>query len=207
MSKTQLFSDLSPEEVRDVKAFVEYRRALDKCGYRPVVGASRGSKTKLLKSGDLSVATFVDEVIAHDGLAATVVPDLRTKAKLRGLKARENMLNYQGSPWKSDLVADYLGITVQMVSRKRRCNQLLGVSFGKKEYLYPSWQFDRLGILKGMELVLSALKEQLVPDWDKLCFFVSDDERLGGDSPVVALQTGRIDEVLAVAKVYGRQLS
>ena len=98
MSKTQLFSNLSPEEVRDVKAFIEYRRALDRQGYRPVVGASRGNKTKLLKSGNSSVGTFVDEVIAHDGLAAAVVPDLRTKAKLRGLKARENMFNYQGSP-------------------------------------------------------------------------------------------------------------
>ena len=207
MSQTQLFSDLSPEEVRDVKAFVEYRRALNKCGYRPVVGASRGNKTKLLKSGDSSVATFVDEVIAHDGLAATVVPDLRTKAKLRGLKARENMLNYQGSPWKSDLVADYLGITVQMVSRKRRSHKLLGVSFGKKEYLYPSWQFVNNGILPGMEIVLSVLKEQLIPDWDKLCFFVCDDERLNGNSPVIALQTGGVDQVLAVAEVYGRQLS
>ena len=43
MSKTQLFSNLSFEEVRDVKAFIEYRRALDRQGYRPVVGASRGN--------------------------------------------------------------------------------------------------------------------------------------------------------------------
>ena len=207
MSQAQLFPDLSPEEILDVKAFIEYRRTLDKHGYRPVVGASKGSKTRLLKSGDFSVAAFVDEVISHDGLAATVIPDLKTKAKLRGLKVREILLNYQGSPWKSDLVADYLGVTVQMVSRKRRSQQLLGVTFGKREYLYPSWQFTDNGILPGLSTVIGVLADELVPDWDKLVFLVSDDERLSGKSPVIALQAGRVDEVLAVARVYGSQTS
>lgn len=207
MSPTKFLADLTPEELHDAQAFVEYRREVRARGYRPVVGATKGSKTKLLKSGDRSVATFVDEVITSDGIAATIVPDLRTKAKLRGLKAREEMLHYQGTPWKSNLVADYLKITVQMVSRKRRSGQLLGLSYGKKEYLYPSWQFVDNGVLSGIESVLSTLERELIPDWDKLRFLVCPDERLNSDTPVLALQAGRVTEVLAVAEVYGRQLS
>lgn len=207
MSPTQFLDDLTSEEMLDVRAFIEYRRQVRANGYRPVVGASKGSKTKLLKNGDRSVTTFVDEVIASDGIAATIAPDLRTKAKLRGLKARETMLNYQGTPWRSNLVADYLKITVQMVSRKRRSHQLLGVSFGKKEYLYPSWQFVDNGTLAGVESVLAALEAELIPDWDKLRFFVSPDERINSDTPIEALQAGRLEAVLALAKVYGQQLS
>ena len=207
MSSIQSLSDLTPEEMQDAKAFIEYRRQVRANGYRPVVGATKGKKTKLLRSGDNSVCTFVDETLASDGIAATVALDLRTKAKLRGLRAREIMLNYQGSPWKSNLVANHLQISVQMVSRKRRSHQLLGVSFSQKEYLYPSWQFSENGILAGLELVMSTLEAGLVPDWDKLRFFVSHDERLGANTPVEALLSGRIKEVNALAGVYGEQIS
>ena len=198
-------SNLTSEELRDAKAFVEYSRQVRAKGYRPVVGASKGSKTKLLKGGDDSTIAFVDEVLASDIFAATCEPDLRAKAKLRGLKAREVMLRYQGTPWKSDLVADYLKISVQMVSRKRRQAEILGLSYGKKEYLYPAWQFSEDGILPGLKEVLAVLEDNLVPDWDKLRFFTSS-EADSESTPVCLLKAGDLDRVLADAQVYGKQI-
>lgn len=196
--------DLTSEELRDALCFVEYAREVRAKGYRPVVAASKGSKTKLLKGGDSTIA-FVDELLASDIFAAIRKPDLRAKAKLRGLKAREAMLGYQGTPWKSDLVASYLKISVQMVSRKRRQAEIFGLSYGKKEYLYPAWQFSEDGILPGLKKVLAVLEDNLVPDWDKLRFFTSS--RSDSEStPVCLLQAGHCDRVVADARTYGKQI-
>lgn len=207
MTPSELLVDLSPEEYQDVASFVEYSRELRAKGFRPVVGASKGQKTKLIRGGDCSILDFVDELIASDMFAATIECDLAFKAKLRGLKTRELMLSYQSLPWKSNLVAEYLKITPQMVSRKRRSGKLLGLSFGKKEYLYPSWQFAENNILTGLENVLSVLNSGLVPDWDKLRFLTTPDLRLEAKTPVEYLRSGQLDRVLTVAKVYGVQVA
>jgi hypothetical protein len=207
MSSTDFLTTLTSEELLDVQAYVEFRRSVLMKGYRPVIGATKGKKTKLLKTDDSSIAEFVDEVIESDIFAATSVPDLKAKAKLRGFKLRQSMLNYQGAAWKSDLVAEFLNISVQMVSRKRREDKLLGVSYGNKEYLYPCWQFTDSGVLSGLEVIITTLDSGLVPDWDKLRFFTAGNERLDDLTPVEALQESRLEEVKRLAEGYGKQIS
>lgn len=206
MTESELLDSLSPEETRDVATFVRYLRDVRAKGFRPVVGASRGNNTKLIKGGNDSISAFVDELLTSDMFAATIEPDLELKAKLRGLKAREQMLKYQALPWTSNVVAEYLRITPQMVSKKRRGKKLLGLSFGNKEYMYPAWQFDQNGILLGLEQVLLVLNQGLVPDWDKLRFLVTPDLRLAAKSPVELLQSNQLEAVLVMAKVYGVQI-
>ena len=206
MTESELLDSLSPEESRDVAIFVRYLRDVRAKGFRPVIGASKGIKTKLIRGGNDSISVLVDELLTSDMFAATIEPDLELKAKLRGLKAREQMLKYQGLSWTSDVVAQYLKITPQMVSKKRRGKKLLGLSFGNKEYIYPAWQFDRNGTLPGLDRVLLVLDEGLVPDWDKLRFLVTRDPRLAEKSPVELLQSNQLEAVIVMAKVYGVQL-
>ena len=84
------------------------------------------------------------------------------KAKLRGIQARQEMLNYQGKSWKSSDVADYLGISLQAVSKQRASGKILGLLLGSSGYRFPSWQFVEGQVLSGLPKVLSAVDFHLL---------------------------------------------
>ncbi len=124
------------------------------------------------------------------------------QAKLRGVMAKDALLNYQGQALKSNEVALLLDMTRQNVDKYRLGGKLLGVSLNKRGYRYPLWQFTEGQILPGLTSVLAAMKD--ISDWGKLLFMVTGDVRLENKTPLELLQTGEIARVIEAAKVYGQ---
>ena len=129
------------------------------------------------------------------------VPTL-LQAKLRGMGAMRKLLEAFGGAISVEDAASHLGLTRQGVDKRRRSGQLLAVELGKRGHLYPSWQFTKSGTQKGLAKVLSVLAGQ--DSWMQLAFFVNPNDRLGGKSPIEALQENRLEEVLAAADAYGK---
>ncbi|MGL5833604.1 MAG: hypothetical protein ACRC1Z_10295 [Waterburya sp.] len=205
MNFALLVSTLTPEEQKEISAYINFSRKISTQGYRPVIASSKGKVAKFLTSDDDSLVDFVEELLKPDMLALINSGDLLLKAKLRGIKGRNEMLNDQGEPWKTVDVAEYLGISVQAVSKKRSLRKILGLSLGGRGYVFPSWQFQDHGILPGLSEILSILEAGLVPDWDKLRFFISTDFRLKGKTPLSYLKSANLEPVKLAAKAYGVQ--
>jgi hypothetical protein len=203
MNFSNLVNTLSIEEQKEISAYINFSRKVHSQGYRPLIASSKGTTAKILTGDDDSLREFVEELLKPDVLAAINRQDPLLKAKLRGIKARNTMLNYQGHPWKSSDVAKYLDISVQAVSKKRSAKKILGLSLGKRGYVYPCWQFANNGILPGLSEIISILEAGLVPDWDKLRFFISGDFRLSGKTPLEYLQGSNLEPVKLAAKAYG----
>ncbi len=124
------------------------------------------------------------------------------QAKLRGVMAKDALLNYQGQALKSSEVALLLDMTRQNVDKYRLSGKLLGVSLNKRGYRYPLWQFTDGQILPGLASVLAAMKD--ISNWGKFLFMVTGDVRLGNKTPLELLQAGEIETVIEAAKVYGQ---
>jgi hypothetical protein len=142
----------------------------------------------------VSSAPWVAELVSDDSVVA---------AKLRGLKLRQQMLETSGGTLTSEQVAKVLGISRQAVDKRRSSNQLLALTQGRRGYSYPSFQFDEGKTLKGLEEVLGKLSA--LDPWMQLNFFTTAHERLGGKTPIKALQDGLLEGVSRVAGGYGEQ--
>lgn len=122
-------------------------------------------------------------------------------AFVRGLRGREELLQAGGGAVGANEAASLLGVTRQSVDNRRRANQLIGLSLGRRGYVYPLWQFTQDGTLTGLTDVLAAL--QRFSPWMQAQFMTTGDARLGGVTPIHALQGGRIQDVLKAAEAFG----
>jgi hypothetical protein len=113
-----------------------------------------------------------------------------------------DLLHKEGGPLKVGQVARLCGISEQAVNKRRENGSLFAVNLGRREYYYPSWQFDRSGRpLAGLRDVLNAFK---VDDaWMRLNFFLTRDPRLDGETPLAALREGRVEAVCKAASMFG----
>jgi hypothetical protein len=142
----------------------------------------------------VSSAPWVSELAAEDPIVAS---------KLRGFELRQEMLNKSGGVLSSGKVAELLNVSRQAVDKRRAANQLLALTQGRRGYSYPSFQFEEGKTLDGLEQVLKTLSA--LDPWMQLRFFTSPHERLGNENPIEALRSGRVNEVVKVASVYGEQ--
>lgn len=126
-------------------------------------------------------------------------------ARLKGVIIKRNLLYEDGQPLKSEDVASLLNVTRQAVDKRRKKGQLLGVSLGRRGYLYPIWQFLDGKVLAGLERVLAQLSEY--DPWTQLMFFKTGDLRLDGATPLEQLKAGEIDKVVWAASCYGKQIA
>jgi hypothetical protein len=150
------------------------------------------------------VKTAIDKLLDVNTLALLETDsNPLLEAKLRGVMAKDALLNYQGQALKSSEVALLLDMTRQNIDKYRLSGQLLGVSLHKRGYRYPLWQFTEGKILPGLAEVLAAMKD--ISDWGKLLFMVTGDVRLENQTPLQLLQAGEIATVIEAAKVYGQQ--
>ena len=144
------------------------------------------------------VATFGAEGAVARAVAA--YPHL-ARAQVRGLKVRDELLRDQGGTWTVTEAAKHLHISRQSVDRRRRDNQLLAIPVGRHGYRYPAWQFSRTGTLSDWPRVLAVFKDR--DAWAKMIFFLTPNDRLGHQTPLVALRRGEVNEVMAAAEAYG----
>ncbi|MBI3971349.1 MAG: hypothetical protein HY332_08665 [Chloroflexi bacterium] len=151
-------------------------------------------------SGDSSYSTLVSALQSPDALVALLADDPLAAARLRGLQARERLLQTEGGTLTAGQVAKLLGVTQQAVDKRRRAGRLLALNLGRRGSAYPAWQFGPDGVLDGFEAVLAALA---VSPWTQASWFLSGDVRLGGETPLAALRRGNVDAVQRAARASG----
>lgn len=125
------------------------------------------------------------------------------RARLRGVRARRELLGAEGGTVSSGQAAELLGITPQAVDKRRRAGKLLALPVGRA-YLYPVWQFDergRGGVLGGLEEVLGSFGVE--DAWMRASFFLRENGRLDDKRPLDALRDGEIKGVERAACAYG----
>lgn len=205
MRSTEILDGLNREERQEVAKYIAYRREIAANGYSPVIAASKGKNTQILGLDDSSLTEFVDVLLKPDMLIAQKKADPLLTARLRGTKAKKQMLEIEGEPWSSKDVAQYLDVALNTVSKQRRQGKILGLHCGSRGYVFPSWQFQSHEVLPGMNEVLQVLNNNLVPDWDKLRFFVTSDSLLEDKTPLAYLRSGMVKKVVKTARTYGVQ--
>jgi len=137
----------------------------------------------------------VVEVLARD--------DPLAEARLAGLRSKTFLLQAEGGAVPVEEAAAMLGLTRQAIDRRRRGGRLIGLTMGRRGYLYPVWQFGEHGTIPGLEETLAAL-DSFGP-WSQVSWFISPNTRLGGRSPLSVLREGQVEQVVRAAQLYGEQ--
>lgn len=140
----------------------------------------------------LSSKELLDDLEAAEPLAP---------AFIRGIEASRRLIDENGGALTAVQAAEIVGVSRQMVDRRRSAGKLLAVTTGRHGYRYPVWQFDESGVLPGLEDVLKVLASE--DEWMQVAFFVSKNPRLEDRTPIDALKAGELDAVLDAAAVYG----
>ena len=125
------------------------------------------------------------------------------RAKLRGIAARERLLNAEGGPLTISQVGELLGISRQAIHKRCSKGKLIALTISKRGYLFPKWQFAESGLLTGLEEVLAALDES--DSWMQAAFMLNPNIWLDGASPLEILRQGKIEDVMVAARASGEQ--
>lgn len=150
-------------------------------------------------SSDLEVLLRILEM--PESVRVLSETDPLAAAKVRGLRAREQLLNVEGGVVSSEQAADLLHMSRQGIDKRRKKGQLIGLSIGRRGYVYPVWQFVQGGTLPGLESVLSELRDH--DAWMQTAFMVNANTRLNRESPLAKLRCGHLEEVRQAAREYG----
>ena len=127
--------------------------------------------------------------------------DPLAKAKLRGLKLKQQLIEAEGGCASSEEIAEILGISRQAINQRRQRGKLIGLSRGKGKYVYPLWQFTDTGkTLAGLEAVLEKLLE--VDPWTQVTFFLNPNLRLENKTPLEVLRRGKVEPVVKSAAAF-----
>jgi hypothetical protein len=191
-------------------------RVLDAAGSSAIQGALLARLVKAVAD----VAEGVDDRVAAEAVSESsdpltlvrllerpeMVDELRradplAPARLRGIAARQRLIEMAGGILSAEEAAGALGLTRQAIDKRRRAGRLLAVSLGRRGYRYPAFQFVRGGVLPGLEAVLAALRPH--DPWMQLSFFVNRHSDLDEESPLAALEGGAVEPVKAAAAALG----
>lgn len=200
----------APEPVKQdmAEALAEIKKKTSRGEFlQYVVGAALKVSKKAKIAQDITMQpkgfeTMVKVFTLPEAFTKLAPKDPLAAARLKGAKIKLNLLYSDGQPLKSEEVASLLSMTRQAVDKKRKNGQLLGISLGRRGYLYPLWQFYEGKVLPGLDKVLTALKEY--DPWTQLMFFKTGDIRLDGATPLERLQAGDIEAVVWAAECYGK---
>jgi hypothetical protein len=140
-----------------------------------------------------------------EALAALRAVDPLGPARLRGLRARDWLLRQEGGTLTAEQMAAALGISRQAVDKRRNRNALIGLNLGRRGFAYPVWQVGEVGVLDGLETVLTALGDE--DSWSKAAFFLTKNVWLDGGTPLAVLRGGEIPRVVAAAEHLGDQVA
>lgn len=164
---------------------------------------SHATPTTLTKAAsadsDLTaVVTTLEAVIPEPGEASD--EDVIAGAQLRGLEARQRVLEAEGGTLSAEQLARRLRLTRQAVDLRRRNRRLIGLPVGRHGYRYPAWQLGPNGVWPWVPSVIEALAPH--DPWQQVFFLRGPHPDLGGQTPLDALRGGRTDEVVALARTY-----
>lgn len=148
-------------------------------------------------------AALLRALEAPEIVQALVADDPLAQARLSGLESKRVLLHAEGGAISVEEAAERLGMTRQGVDRRRRTGRLIGLTMGRRGYVYPIWQFGDMGTLPGLERVLADLHD--IGPWSQVAWFISPNTRLEGESPLIRLRKGDAEAVMTAARAYGEQ--
>lgn len=191
---------------RDATTDTPVRDAFRVRGLALVADLARAADVRTLSRAletrnDLDFLVEIARTPALMGLAESPALDPLAGARLRGVRKMRALLAAEGGSWSVAQAAEHLGISEQAVHKRLEATKLLAVQPGGFRYALPAWQFDRSGVIAGLDDVLGAFAVE--DPWMRLHFFLSQDARLGGDRPLDALRKGRVADVMRSAAAWG----
>lgn len=137
-------------------------------------------------------------------LEAARVGDPLAAARVRGIAAREKLIERAGGLLRVSEAAARLGVTPQAVSGRRTRGTILAVPIPSGEWLYPACQFTDHGLISGIDKFVRAFREDADP-WTRLAVLLAPAGRFGGKSALELLREGQIEEAVSIAATYGEQ--
>lgn len=148
---------------------------------------------------DTGLTTLIAELERPEVLQEHLQEDPLARARLRGIRAKQRLLNAEGGVVSGQEFADLVGVSRQAIDKRRRNGTLIGLSLGKKGYYYPVWQVDT----EGLKPVLAELRHY--GPWTQAAFMLTRNRWLGGETPLMMLRRGEHEAVLTAASMYGEQ--
>ena len=155
-------------------------------------------------AGETRASTLV-LALSQPGAVGFVHPEVDpfARARVRGLRRRDELLAAEGGTLTTEEVAKLLDLTPQAVHKRRNTGKLLALVLGRRGLRFPAWQFSDDGVLPGLEDVLAALTK--APPLAVVRFFLSGNARLGGKRPLDRLRKRGLSAVLAAASAFDAQ--
>ncbi|MGL5793084.1 MAG: type IV toxin-antitoxin system AbiEi family antitoxin domain-containing protein [Waterburya sp.] len=154
-----------------------------------------------ITSADSNYEVLLAALQTPEALSLLTQRDPLAKAKLRGLKLKQQLIEAEGGCGNSEEIAEMLGVSRQAINQRRQRGKLIGLSRGKGKYIYPLWQFTDEGkTLLGLEVVLENLFQ--VDPWMQVTFFLNPNLRLENQTPLAMLRKGEIEPVVVSAIAF-----
>lgn len=149
-----------------------------------------------------SLSVTLQRVCTLDSMAAGVRDPLAA-ARIRGIAARERLIERAGGLLRLGEAADRLGVRPQAITGRRTRGTILAVPMPNGEWVYPTCQFTDEGVVPGLKEVLHEFQD--VSPWTQLAVLLAPSARYGGHSMLELLRAGEIDAARSIAATYGEQ--
>lgn len=207
--RTNARSPIPPSDNAE-RALARLRASITNASADAFVARSASAVAKLVESIETETLTRAsgaptDREVLLQALASpsslAEMEDPLAAARLRGIRFRDELLQAEGGVASAQEVAERLRISRQAVDKRRKAGKLIGLSLGRRGYVYPRWQFDQDGVLFGLETVLQALAEW--DPWMKVSFMLNPNLRLEDSTPLQALRAGQVLEAELAADAFG----
>lgn len=127
------------------------------------------------------------------------------RAYLRGLEARQQLMEAEGGSLSSEEVARMLEISKTAVLKRLASGHLLAWQEERLQARrFPRWQFNTHGqVWRGLEEALAILNRDARLDvWGKMLFFLQKKPSLDGRQPLDLLRNGKLKEIRLAAEAY-----
>jgi hypothetical protein len=124
-------------------------------------------------------------------------------ARVRGLGAREELIERAGGVLRLAEAARRLGVSSQAITARRGRGTLLAVPMPNGEWVYPARQFGEAGVIAGLGEVVREFRD--VSPWTQLAVLLAPSARFGGSSAFDLLEAGDIEGARSIAATYGEQ--
>lgn len=144
--------------------------------------------------------TFMRSVLHKKIDRNTRMQLLKARALAKGRQAIFALLMKEGGSEQASDVAKRLNLSEDEVYSRAKEGLLFAVYTSETEAQFPIWQFTDGKVLAGLQKAIAALSKH--NDLSKLRFFLNGNYLLAGESPLVFLRKGRIDEVVKAADQY-----
>jgi hypothetical protein len=134
---------------------------------------------------------------------AAAVRDPLASARVRGIAARERLIDRAGGLLRLGEAAERLAVTTQAVNGRRSRETILAVQMPNGEWVYPACQFADTGLIPGIDAFVRAFPD--ADPWTRLAVLLAPSGRYGGKSALDLLEAGKDAEARSIAATYGEQ--